>query len=363
MKIDKIKDKLEANEPISKEDGLFLFESGIDMHLLGRLADIERYKRTDSNVFYNVNSHLNPTNRCRYRCPLCAFSCDKGDAREYVMNEEEILQKAANAVESGASELHIVGGIDPELSYEWYLGIIRSIHEQFPKVHIKAWTAVEIAAFAEMSGQNIEAVLREMIDAGLRSMPGGGAEIFDPKVRKIISPKKIDAEKWLEVHRIAHSLSLMTNASMLFGHIESFADRIDHLDKIRTLQTESLQNGKGTFDAFVPLVFHPFGTDFPGKPETRTSPEDVLITLAISRLFLHNFLYIKAYWVSFGVQLAQIALGYGANDFDGTVTEEKIHHEAGSESPSSLSVFEIRKLITETGNSPIERDSLYRSRI
>ncbi len=233
------------------------------------------------------------------------------------------------------------------------MGLIRRLHEAFPRLHLKAWTAVEIDFFSRISGRSIRDVLQELIAAGLGSLPGGGAEIFDPEVRRKICPRKADADRWLEVHRTAHRLGLRTNATMLYGHVETARQRIDHLLRLRDLQDET-----GGFQAFVPLKFHPSNTAMSGvRP---ASALDDLRMMAVSRLMLDNFEHIKAYWISLGVGTAQTALAYGADDLDGTVRYERIHHDAGADAPEALSVARLRELIAEAGREPIERDSLYR---
>jgi aminodeoxyfutalosine synthase len=269
------------------------------------------------------------------------------------MSREEFLARGREAEAAGATELHIVSGIFPERGYDWYLGIIQAIHEAFPRLHLKAWTAAELAWFAESTGRSVRAVLEEMIAAGLGSLPGGGAEIFHPEVRRQIAPRKIGAETWLAVHRTAHQLGLRSNATMLFGHLETAAHRVDHLLRLRGLQDET-----GGFQAFIPLAFHPEATRLGQLP--RPSSLLDLRTVAVSRLLLDNFDHVKAYWISLGVGTAQVALSYGADDLDGTVCYESIHHEAGSTAPQALSVEALRGLILETGHEPVERDTLYR---
>jgi aminodeoxyfutalosine synthase len=351
--LDEIRRKVEAGERLSAAEGEMLFRPEVDVHAVGRLADLVRRRKNSDATHYNVNAHLNPTNVCIYRCPLCAYSRDADDERAYVMSDEEILARGREAVEHGCTELHVVGGVHPHNGFDWYLGIVRMLHEAYPGLHLKAWTAVEISRFAELAGRPVRWVLERLIEAGLGSMPGGGAEIFDPAVRVQICPRKIDGAAWLDVHRTAHALGLRTNATMLYGHVESPRQRIDHLVRLRELQDET-----GGFQAFVPLAFHPEGTRLVHLE--RTSALDDLRTVAVSRLMLDNFDHVKAYWISLGVGTAQVALAYGADDFDGTVRHEEIHHQAGADSPEALSIDEIRHLITEAGFRPVERDTLYR---
>jgi aminodeoxyfutalosine synthase len=269
------------------------------------------------------------------------------------MTPDEILARGEEAVESGSTELHVVGGVHPEKKFEWYLDILRLLHEAYPRLHLKAWTAVEIAWFSHLTGKPVRAVLEALIEAGLGSLPGGGAEIFHPEVRQKISPRKADARTWLDVHRAAHQLGLRSNATMLYGHIEDASHRVDHLLRLRELQDET-----GGFQAFIPLAFHPTGTRLAHLPGP--SGLDDLRTVAVGRLMLDNFDHVKAYWISLGIGTAQTALAYGADDLDGTVRHELIHHDAGSTAPEILSVDDLRALITEAGRLPVERDTLYR---
>lgn len=353
--LDQIRPKVEAGDRLSVAEGEFLFRDDVDLHAVGELADVVRRRKNGNVAYYNVNAHLNPTNVCRYRCRLCAYSCDPGDRRAYVMSREEILARGKEAEENGATELHVVGGLHPEKNFDWYLDIIRTLHEAFPGLHLKAWTAVEIAWFSESTSRPVRAVLEDLIDAGLGSLPGGGAEIFDPGVRSQIAPEKPDARTWLDVHRVAHGLGLRSNASMLYGHVETARDRVDHLDQLRRLQDET-----GGFQAFIPLAFHPDGTQLAHLE--RPSGLVDLRTMAVGRLMLDNFDHVKAYWISLGIGTAQVALAYGADDLDGTVRHERIYHEAGSKTPETLSVDELRGLIAEAGREPVERDTLYHRR-
>lgn len=349
---DIIRHKLESGARLSAAEGEFLFRPEVDLHAIGELADAVRCRANGNVAYYNINAHLNPTNVCTYRCGLCAYSCDEGDRRAYVMGDDEILARGQEAARAGCTELHIVGGAHPGKKFEWYLGIIRSLHEACPQLHLKAFTAVEIAWFAQIAGRSIPSILEELIDAGLGSLPGGGAEIFAPEIRAQICPRKADAETWLDVHRAAHRLGLRSNATMLYGHVENAAQRVDHLVRLRSLQDET-----GGFQAFIPLSFHPENT----RLAHLSAPSGLLDlrTLAISRLMLDNFDHVKAYWISLGVGTAQVALAYGADDLDGTVRHERIHHDAGAQSPEALTVDQIRTLIIEAGREPIERDSLY----
>ncbi|NQT36658.1 MAG: aminofutalosine synthase MqnE [Planctomycetes bacterium] len=351
--LETIRRKVEVAERLSPAEGEFLLGRDVDLHAVGELADLDRRRRHAGVAFYNTNSHLNPTNVCLYRCPLCAYSCDSDDPRAYVMDRDEILRRGGSAAEAGCTELHIVGGIHPDKPFQWYVDILRMLHEAYPRLHLKAWTAMEIAHFATLTRQPIGSVLDDLIEAGLGSLPGGGAEIFDPEVRRQICPKKPGGDTWLEVHRTVHGAGLHTNATMLYGHVETPAQRIDHLVRLRELQDDT-----AGFQAFIPLAFHPDGTRFAHLKKV-SALEDLRV-MAVSRLMLDNFDHVKAYWISLGVETAQIALAYGADDIDGTVRHERIHHEAGSTAPEMLTVEALRGLIIEAGREPVERDTLYR---
>jgi aminodeoxyfutalosine synthase len=346
-----IREKVEAGQRLSFDDGLFLHEHA-DLFTLGELANQVRERKNGNFAYYNVNTHLNPTNVCVYRCTFCAFRADLKSAKGYVMSDEQILERAAEAERRGATELHIVGGLHHQLPYDWYLNVVRIIHQAHPRLHLKAYTAVEWDWFAQLTRRPTRELLAEFHEAGLGSLPGGGAEIFHPEVRDRICEHKADADAWLRIHREAHELGLRSNATMLYGHIEEPRHRIDHLCRLRELQDET-----GGFQTFIPLAFHPdhTGLSHLAKPSGLTD----LKIMALSRLMLDNFPHIKAYWIMLGIKTAQIALSFGADDLDGTVVHEKIYHDAGSDSPQELSVAEIRRLIEEAGRVPVERDTLY----
>jgi aminodeoxyfutalosine synthase len=350
-----IRKKVESGERLSAVDGEKLFSPAVDLHELGELADLERRRKNGDVVYYNLNLHINPTNVCMFRCALCAYSCEdeSGDPRCFVISRDELLAQGREAEQAGCTELHIVGGVHPTKPFDWYLGMTRDLHEAFPRLHLKAWTAVEIDHFSQITKRPVRAILEELIAAGLGSMPGGGAEIFDSQVRTQICPRKADAQTWLGIHRTAHELGLRTNASMLYGHIETIEHRVDHLIALR-----HLQDATGGFQAFIPLAFHPEHTAMAHLH--RVSALEDLRVVAVSRLMLDNIDHIKAYWISLGVGTAQTALAYGADDLDGTVRRERIHHEAGAASPEALTVEQLRALIAESGREPVERDSLYR---
>jgi aminodeoxyfutalosine synthase len=346
-----IRAKVEAGQRLSFDDGMYLAEE-CDFFTLGELANLVRERKNRNQTYYNVNTHLNPTNVCVYRCTFCAFRADLKSPKGYVMPDEQILDRAAEAEERGATELHIVGGLHHQLPYDWYLNVVRIIHREHPRLHLKAYTAVEWDWFARLTGQPTRDILAQFKEAGLGSLPGGGAEIFHPEVRDLICEHKADAGAWLRIHCEAHELGLRSNATMLYGHIEKAHHRVDHLCRLRELQDET-----GGFQTFIPLAFHPDNTGL--SHITKASVLMDLRTMALSRLMLDNFPHIKAYWIMLGIQTAQIALSFGADDLDGTVVHEKIYHDAGADSPQELTVAEIRRLIEEAGRVPVERDTLY----
>lgn len=352
-KLKTIRDKIEAGERLSFDDGLLLYDPEVSLNDVGQLANVVRERVNGNAAYYNINTHLNPTNVCIYRCTFCAFRADLRDPNGYVMTDRQILDRGKEAADCGCTELHIVGGLHHQRSYDWYVNIVRILHEAYPDLHLKAWTGVEINWFEFLAKRAVRDILKDLIDAGMGSMPGGGAEIFHPEVRGKICEHKSDATKWLDIHRTAHELGLRTNCTMLYGHIEKAYHRIDHLLRLRELQDET-----GGFQTFIPLAFHPANTGL-SQIKKASSLMD-LRTMAISRLMLDNIPHIKAYWISLGVGTAQVALSYGADDIDGTVRHELIYHDAGSTVPEVLSVERIRHLIDETGREPIERDTLYR---
>ncbi|MDO4551597.1 MAG: aminofutalosine synthase MqnE [Planctomycetia bacterium] len=344
-------------ERYSRESAIHFFDpEKWNLHALGQLADARRREVSGDAVFYNVNLHINLTNVCKYRCGLCAFSCDAHQSRAYRLSVEEVLKKVEQASREKCTEVHIVSGVDPSISWKWYVDVVRQVHVAFPKLKIKAFTAVEIAWMAEESGQDVTEILEELKSVGLETIPGGGAEILVDSVREKICAKKPMSEVWLDVHRKAHQLGIPSTATILYGHVERMCDRVDHLLKLRDLQDET-----GGFMAFVPLAFHPKNTALADRVKESPSAEEDLRMVAAARLILDNIPHIKAYWISLGVRTAQVALAYGADDLDGTVRQEKIHHDAGSDTPEFLSVEEIRRLIKEAGRRPVQRNSVYRS--
>jgi aminodeoxyfutalosine synthase len=352
--LDMIRAKVAAGKRLSSEEGVFL-DTELDLFTLGELANLVRERKNGHFAYYNVNTHLNPTNVCIYRCVFCAFRADLKSPKGYVMSDEQIVARAAEAEARGATELHVVGGLHHQLPYEWYLNVIRVIHAAHPRLHLKAYTAVEWDWFSRLTGRPTRDILGEFKEAGLGSLPGGGAEIFHPEVRDRICEHKADADAWIRIHREAHELGLRSNATMLYGHIEKSHHRIDHLCRLRALQDET-----GGFQTFIPLAFHPDNTKL-GHDEQLQKPSALvdLRTMAVSRLMLDNFPHVKAYWVMLGIPTAQLALSYGADDIDGTVVHEKIYHDAGSDTPQELTVAQLRRLIEEAGRVPVERDTLY----
>jgi aminodeoxyfutalosine synthase len=353
-RLSEIAAKVKAGTRLDLADGVDLFRSN-DIHFLGRLANTVKERLTGNAAYYNVNRHINPTNVCVLTdsCKFCAFAARPADDRAYTMTLPQVYELAGKADADGATEIHIVGGLHPKLSFDYFLDMLSGLRQRYPNLHRKAFTAIEMLWFARITKRPVEKIIQELIDAGLDSMPGGGAEIFDETVRKEIARGKEKSHEWLDVHRVAHSLGLKSNATMLFGHIESEKDRVDHMIRLRTLQDET-----GGFQTFIPLEFHPENTHLDSL--LRATGIDDIKTTAVSRLMLDNFPHIKSFWIMVSVKLAAVSLRYGADDIDGTVTEERITHAAGADSPQALSIEEIRYLIRESGREPVERDTLYR---
>ncbi len=347
-----ITEKVRAAEPLDLEDGVALYEEP-DLLAVGQLANEVRERLHGNVTYYNRNLHLNSTNVCEADCLFCSFARLKSGMPEaYTMLPEQALNWIRERYQPGMREIHIVNGLNPDLTFDYYTELLQQIREHFPMLHIKAFTAVEIHYFAEKYGMSYETVLRKLMAAGLGSLPGGGAEMFAARVRKKICRDKVDADGWLDVHRTAHQLGLKTNCTMLYGTVERLDERIDHLIRLRTLQNET--NG---FQAFIPLAFHPENNRL--GPIGAPSGADDLRTIAVSRLMLDSIPHIKAYWVMLGIKTAQLALRFGSSDLDGTVTEEKIYHMAGAQTPHSLSVDELRALIRDIGRIPVERTTTY----
>ncbi len=346
-----IKEKIACGARISDAEAVALFESN-ELLAIGELAAEANRRKNGDRVFFNVNRHINYTNLCVNRCTFCAFAKEEGESGEYTLALEEIRKKATEAAAAGATEIHTVGGLHPELPFGFYLDMLRSIKEASPQLHIKAFTAVEIDYFAQLANLSIEQVIAALKEAGLGSLPGGGAEILGQQVRDKICPEKISGVRWLEVTEAVHRAGLKSNATMLFGHLEEYADRVEHLRLLRELQDRT-----GGFQTFIPLAFQPDNTRVPGA--RGVGGVDALKTLAISRLYLDNFRHVKAYWVMLGLKIAQTSLCFGVNDLDGTVVEEQIGHNAGADSPQALSKEGIIELIRKAGRTPVERDTLY----
>lgn len=348
-----IENKVKSGQRLTKDEGLTLFACN-DLSWLGYLANIARQRISGDYVYFNVNRHINLTNVCTSRCKFCAFGCDKDSGQAYSMTKARALEIAkAAATDPDLKELHIVSGLHPDWPFEYYVDIIRQLRVELPEIHLKAFTAIEIWHFAKISGKTVEEVLQTLLDAGMNSMPGGGAEILSNRVRSQLCPDKASAGEWLDITRTAHKMGIRSNASMLYGHIETLEERVDHLISLRTLQDET-----GGFQTFICFPFHPGNTVLEGQI-TRTSVWDDLKTMAISRLMLDNFKNIKAYWIMLTLPIAQLALGFGANDIDGTVSEEKIMHAAGAKSATYLSKETLINTIRQTGRIPAERDSMY----
>jgi aminodeoxyfutalosine synthase len=305
-------------------------------------------------TYFNVNRHINPTNVCVANCRLCAFGRKKGDPNGYTMALEEAFETAASGYSEAVTEFHIVGGLHPDLPFEYFLDLVRGLKERFPRVHIKAFTMVEVAFLARRAKLTIEQTLLKMREAGVDSMPGGGAEIFASRVRSFICDHKIDGSEWLDTARLAHKMGFRSNATMLYGHIENDEDRVDHILKLRAVQDDT-----GGFQTFIPLAFHPENTALDHLPVT-TGLTDIR-QVAVGRLLLDNFAHIKAYWQMLTPKIAQLALRFGADDLDGTVIEEKIYHDAGATTPQGMTRKELCRLITAAGRIPVERDTLYHS--
>jgi aminodeoxyfutalosine synthase len=344
--------KVLARERLTLDDAIALYRSS-DILAIGWLANAVRERLHGNVTYFNVNRHINPTNVCVAACRLCAFGRKKDAAGAYTMALDQAFETAASGYSEAVTEFHIVGGLHPDLPFTYYLDLISGLKTRFPQVHLKALTMVEIAFLAKRGKLSIEETLRQLKQAGLDSLPGGGAEIFNERVRRVICDHKIDGEQWLETARTAHNIGLKSNATMLYGHIENDEDRADHLIRLRTLQDET--HG---FQTFIPLAFHPANT--PLQHLFPTTGFMDLKQIAISRLVLDNFPHIKAYWQMMSPKIAQISLRFGADDIDGTVIEEKIYHDAGATTPQGLRRSELERLIREAGRDPVERDTMYR---
>jgi len=344
-------DKVTARERLSGEDGVTLYRSR-DLLGVGYLANLVRERLHGRRAYYIYNQHLNYSNVCVNGCEFCAFGKTAEDPEAYTMSLSEILDKVRERLPEPISEIHIVGGLHPDLPFSYYLDMLRGIKGLRPDVHLQAFTAVEIAYLADLAGMSVADTLGALREAGLGSLPGGGAEVFSARIRTSLCPKKLSPEGWLSVAQTAHRQGLRTNATMLYGHLETVAERVDHLVRLREAQDDT-----GGFLAFIPLAFHPKNTKLPELPET--TGFDDLKNLAVARLMLDNFPHIKAFWIMIGVKMAQLSLAFGADDIDGTVIEEKITHMAGAQTPMGLSRPQLLRMIAEAGCEPVERDTLY----
>ncbi len=343
---------MRAGERLSKEDGLALYASP-DIVGISQLADHVRREKNGDLVYFNVNRHINPTNICSNKCKFCAFWRDQTDEEAYEMTLDEMVKAAEDAAPSGITELHIVGGLHPDWPFSFYVEMMERLKTALPDVLIQAFTAVEIDYFAEISEQSSREVLEHLKAAGLDSLPGGGAEIFSDRLRRVAWEKKTPAADWLRIHGEAHELGMHTNCTMLYGHIETLEERVEHMIALREQQDAS-----GGFLAFIPLAFHPANTELSDLPGT--TGYDDLKTLAIGRLMIDNIPHVKAFWIMVGLKIAQISTAFGVDDLDGTVVEERITHAAGATTPEALSKEELISLIEETGHRAVERDTLYR---
>jgi aminodeoxyfutalosine synthase len=347
-----IADKVRDGVRLDAEDGIALYRSS-DILTIGYLANIVRERKNGNITYFNVNRHINPTDVCVASCKLCAFGKRAKDPKAYTWSLEDVWHRAGEGWTEAITEFHIVGGLHPELTLDWYCEMLRGLKQRFPEVHLKAFTMVEVGFLAQRSKLSIRQTLQKLMDVGVDSLPGGGAEIFSDRVRRIICDHKIDGDQWIDVARTAHKMGLKSNCTMLYGHVETAEDRVDHLLKLRALQDET-----GGFQTFIPLAFHPENTALEHLP--KTSGFDDLKAIAVSRLLLDNIDHIKAYWIMMTPSIAQIAQRFGADDIDGTVVEEKIYHDAGATTSQALRRGDLLRLIREAGREPVERDTLYR---
>src|SRR5689334_666478 len=356
--LDAIADKVEAGERLTRDDGITLFDSP-DLLGIGAMANAVNCAKHGDRVVFAANQHLNPTNICvlRKTCVFCSYARLPKEEGAYRYTLEQVLQEAATANSTLTREFHIVGGLDMKAGLAYYSEMFRGLKARHPQVHIKALTAVEIAHIARIEKMSVRDVLIALREAGLDTMPGGGAEVFSPGVRATIADKKLAGEEWIAVHREAHGLGIRTNCTMLYGHVESIEDRINHLGMLRDLQDET-----GGFLAYIPLAYHPDNNELGaelGRQGTATTGVDDLKNLAVGRLFLDNFEHIKSHWIMVTPALSQLSLHFGVNDLEGTVVREKIYHEAGAHTAQAMSLDELLRIIRGAGKIPAERDSFY----
>ena len=355
-----VAERVVAGDPLSDADGVALYASR-DLHSIGRLAHHVRTALHGDRVYFNRNRHINYTNVCALSCKFCSFYRKRGEEGAYEMPVEQVVEVAARAADAGATEVHIVGGLHPWLKFDYYLDMLRGIRTARPGLHVKAFTAIEIIHFSRVARMSIREVLVALREAGLGSLPGGGAEIFDDRVHDEVFKGKVRADKWFDVHRTAHSLGIYSNATMLYGHVETPAERVGHFIKLRELQAESLASAPAHFNCCIPLSFIPDRSELGHLPGP-TGLTD-LKTLAIARLMLHNIAHIKAFWIMQGVGLSQVALDWGCDDLDGTVVWYDItkrEGEADRPTHQEMDVEDLKRLIREAGKTPVERDTLYR---
>ena len=350
-----IREKVEARERLDYEDGVALMESD-DLLGLGELADLARRVRGgDDRVFFVQNLYLNQTNVCRVKCKFCAFAVTQKQQDAYTYTGEELVEDAVRQHElTGFTEIHMVGGESPHVEFDYYVDIVRSLHDALPDVHLKLFTASEIHHMTKLSGLTHEEVLRTLRDAGLGSLPGGGAEVFADRVRRLVAPGKEHPDFWFHTHDTAHRLGIPTHCTMLYGHVETYEERVDHLLRLREQQDKT-----GCFLAFIPLAFHPENTVFERRGWRHTTGSDDLKLIAVSRLLLDNIPNIKAYWIMMGLPLAQVALHFGANDVQGTVVREQIFHAAGARTETEQKIPELVRFVEAAGRIPVQRDTLY----
>jgi aminodeoxyfutalosine synthase len=343
-------EKIKKRERLTQAEGEALYE--LDLFTLGELADEIRQEKFGKKSYFNINRHINPTNVCADICKFCAYSASRKNPNQYTMSHEQILQIASSAIANGAKELHIVSAHNPNDGIEWYMGAFRKIREQFPDVHIKAMTAAEVDFLSRQYGASYDEVLDLMVESGVDSMPGGGAEIFDEQVREYLCKGKVTSNQWLEIHQKWHTRGKESNATMLFGHVESRANRIDHILRLRDLQDKT-----GGFNAFIPLVYQRDNNFL--KVKSFLTGQEILKTFAISRILLDNIPHIKAYWATSTINLALIAQEFGADDLDGTIEKESIQSAAGATSANGMKLDDFVSMIKNAGFVPVERDSLY----
>jgi len=353
-----IVDKIERGERLSADDGVALFSSA-DLLGLGHMADAVNRAKHGNRVTFAANQHINPTNVCilRKTCVFCSYARLPKEEGAYRYTMDQVWAEAETANSTLTREFHIVGGLDMKAGLEYYTEMFRGLKTRHPEVHIKALTAVEIAHIARIEKMSVRDVLIALREAGLDTMPGGGAEVFSPGVRATIAEKKLAGSEWIDVHRVAHALGIRTNCTMLYGHVETVEDRINHLGMLRDLQDET-----GGFLAYIPLAYHPDNNELGvelGRTGTATTGMDDLKNLAVGRLFLDNFEHIKSHWIMVTPALSQLSLHFGVNDLEGTVVREKIYHEAGAHTAQAMSLSELLRLIRGAGKVPAERDSFY----